>query len=68
MNVINVTFRLTAFVLKCFGEANGLIFIDEKIMIKAMDWLLTKQKTTGEFMEPGRVIHREMQVYINMPA
>ena len=54
--------RLTAFVLKCFGEADGLIYIDGKIMIRAMEWLLTKQKTSGEFIEPGRVIHREMQV------
>ena len=55
-------FRLTAFVLKCFGEAKSLIFIDEQIMTKAMEWLLSKQKHTGEFWEPGRVIHKEMQV------
>ena len=48
--------------LKCFHEARNLIFIDEDVMTKAMTWLLTTQRSDGQFTEPGRVIHREMQV------
>ncbi|XP_053387777.1 CD109 antigen-like [Mercenaria mercenaria] len=52
---------LTAFVLKCFGQADGLIQIDEAIMSKAMNWLLTCQQSDGSFSEPGRVIQTSMQ-------
>ncbi|XP_060570674.1 C3 and PZP-like alpha-2-macroglobulin domain-containing protein 8 [Ruditapes philippinarum] len=52
---------LTAFVLKCFGQAKGLIQIDDKIMVNAMTWLLRYQNSDGSFREPGRVLDYQMQ-------
>ncbi|XP_060586242.1 C3 and PZP-like alpha-2-macroglobulin domain-containing protein 8 [Ruditapes philippinarum] len=52
---------LTAFVLKCFGQAKDLIQIDDSVMVKAMVWLLRYQNSDGSFREPGKVIHRQMQ-------
>ncbi|XP_052786186.1 CD109 antigen-like [Mya arenaria] len=52
---------LTAFVLKCFGQAKDLITIDDNVMGKAMMWLLTHQMADGSFSEPGRIIHTNMQ-------
>ncbi|XP_060597715.1 CD109 antigen-like [Ruditapes philippinarum] len=52
---------LTAFVLKCFGQAKDLIQIDDSVMVKAIVWLLRYQNSDGSFQEPGRVIHYQMQ-------
>ncbi|XP_052786171.1 CD109 antigen-like [Mya arenaria] len=52
---------LTAFVLKCFGQAKDLITIDDNVMGKAMMWLLTHQMADGSFSEPERIIHTNMQ-------
>ncbi|KAL4240835.1 hypothetical protein ACF0H5_001623 [Mactra antiquata] len=56
---------LTAFVLKSFVQAKPYIFVDDKVIHKAIDWLIIQQETMGEFKgtfsEPGRVIHKAMQ-------
>lgn len=53
--------RLSAFVLKCFMEADSYIDIDENVLQRTYNWLKGHQKSNGEFWEPGRVIHSELQ-------
>ena len=53
---------LTAFVVKSFVQAKPYIFIDDDVVIKAVNWLVSQQNPNGTFKEPGRVIHKEMQV------
>lgn len=53
--------RLTAFVLRCFIQAQPYIQIDEIVLTGAMKWLLKHQGPKGEFVEVGRVLHTEMQ-------
>ncbi|XP_059124255.1 CD109 antigen [Peromyscus eremicus] len=52
---------LSAFVLKCFMEADSYIDIDENVLQRTYNWLKGHQKSNGEFWEPGRVIHSELQ-------
>ncbi|KAK3607705.1 hypothetical protein CHS0354_016729 [Potamilus streckersoni] len=52
---------LTAFVIKSFVQASPLIFIDPVLIARALDWLLRQSNQDGTFIEPGRVIHTEMQ-------
>ncbi|XP_059970400.1 CD109 antigen [Mesoplodon densirostris] len=52
---------LSAFVLRCFLEADPYIDIDENVLHRAYTWLKGHQKSNGEFWEPGRVIHSELQ-------
>jgi len=51
---------LTAFVLKCFSEAQGLIYIDDQVLEKAKNWILKNQKSDGSFESVGFVHHQEM--------
>lgn len=52
---------LSAFVLKCFLEADSYIDIDQNVLQRTYAWLRAHQKSNGEFWEPGRVIHSELQ-------
>ncbi|KAL1781786.1 CD109 antigen [Sigmodon hispidus] len=52
---------LSAFVLKCFMEADSYIDIDRTVLQRTYNWLKEHQKSNGEFWEPGRVIHSELQ-------
>ncbi|XP_071355028.1 CD109 antigen-like [Trachinotus anak] len=52
---------LTAFVLRCFLQAQPYMQIDQSVLTKAMTWLLKHQGSQGEFSEVGRLIHTEMQ-------
>ncbi|XP_067470944.1 CD109 antigen-like [Thunnus thynnus] len=52
---------LTAFVLRCFLQAQPYMQIDQSVLIRAMTWLLGHQGPQGEFSEVGRLIHTEMQ-------
>ncbi|KAL5016375.1 hypothetical protein ScPMuIL_005964 [Solemya velum] len=52
---------LTAFVVKSFHQAKLHIFIDDAILVRAIDWMISRQNTNGSFPEPGRVIHKDMQ-------
>ncbi|KAL5017642.1 hypothetical protein ScPMuIL_007231 [Solemya velum] len=52
---------LTAFVVKSFGQARPFIYIDDSVMEKATDWMISRQNADGSFPEPGRVIHTNMQ-------
>lgn len=53
--------RLSAFVLRCFLEADPYIDIDQNVLHRTYTWLKGHQKSNGEFWEPGRVIHSELQ-------
>ncbi|XP_064415024.1 alpha-2-macroglobulin-like [Latimeria chalumnae] len=52
---------LTAFVLKSFSQAQPFIFIDEKHLKEASDWLLRHQKGDGCFLSVGKLIHSGMK-------
>ncbi|XP_077018359.1 CD109 antigen [Tamandua tetradactyla] len=52
---------LSAFVLRCFLEADPYIDIDENVLHRTYTWLKGRQKSNGEFWEPGRVLHSELQ-------
>ena len=53
--------RLSAFVLRCFLQARAHMFIDESVLTRTTIWLGAQQETDGAFLEPGRVIHTELQ-------
>lgn len=53
--------RLTAFVLRCFLQAQSYMQVDQSVLTRAMTWLLRHQGAKGEFNEVGRLIHTEMQ-------
>ncbi|XP_031202045.1 CD109 antigen [Mastomys coucha] len=52
---------LSAFVLRCFLEADNYIDIDQDVLHKIYTWLNAHKKFNGEYWEPGRVIHSELQ-------
>jgi CD109 antigen len=51
---------LTAFVLKCFAQAKGLIYIDQTILDEAETWIISHQNDDGSFDQVGFVCHEEM--------
>lgn len=53
--------RLTAFVLRCFIQAQTYIQVEQTVLTRALNWLLKRQGPQGEFSEAGRLIHTEMQ-------
>ncbi|XP_033103838.1 CD109 antigen-like, partial [Anneissia japonica] len=58
---------LTAFVVKSFVQAQEYIFIDYKLVEKAVNWILMQQNEDGSFREPGKVCHRDMQGGLSGP-
>lgn len=57
-------FRLSAFVMKSFSQAKRYIYIDDAELQKTATWILRQQREDGTFNEPGRVIHKAMQVHV----
>jgi CD109 antigen len=51
---------LTAFVLKCFSQAKGLLYIDDSVLDTATDWITSHQNADGSFDQVGFVHHQEM--------
>jgi len=51
---------LTAFVLKCFAQAEDLIYIDDSILQEAKEWIVDHQNVDGSFDTVGFVCHEEM--------
>jgi CD109 antigen len=51
---------LTAFVMKTFAQANGLIYIDEQVQAASRSWIGGQQKGDGSFDQVGFVHHQEM--------
>ncbi|XP_051535073.1 alpha-2-macroglobulin [Myxocyprinus asiaticus] len=52
---------LTAFVMKSFGGAKKYIFIDEKYISQAKEWLGQQQQKNGCFTSVGKLFHNEMK-------
>lgn len=54
---------LTAFVMKCFREAQDHIFIPNKHLQESLQWLVKRQTSEGSFVElpESRIIHARMQ-------
>ncbi|KAL2081856.1 hypothetical protein ACEWY4_021674 [Coilia grayii] len=59
---------LTAFVLRCFLQARAFISIDSVVLDRAAMWLTAYQDLSGQFQEPGRVIHTELQGGLDGPV
>ncbi|XP_056150214.1 CD109 antigen [Lampris incognitus] len=59
---------LTAFVLRCFLQARPFISIDPLVLQRAAAWLGSQQGVDGRFLEPGRVIHTELQGGLDGPV
>ena len=51
---------LTAFVLKSFSQAKGLMYIDENVLDEAADWITSHQNSDGSFDQVGFIHHQEM--------
>lgn len=62
IDTLFMSLRLTAFVTKSFHQAKKQIFIDDETIKRAIDWMVSRQNSDGSFPEPGRVIHKDMQV------
>ena len=51
---------LTAFVLKTFAQADGLIYIDQRVLEDAADWIVRHQNGNGSFDPVGFLHHQEL--------
>jgi CD109 antigen len=47
---------LTAFVVRYFAEASAYIQVDDRVMSRALNWLVRQQSRDGGFVETGRVL------------
>ncbi|XP_062324493.1 CD109 antigen isoform X2 [Osmerus eperlanus] len=59
---------LSAFVLRCFLQAQRFIYIDPMVLSGTGFWLGAQQRFDGAFLEPGRVIHTELQGGLDGPV
>lgn len=57
----NCLHRLSAFVLRCFLQAQKFIVVDSNVLLRVASWISAQQGPDGRFEEPGRVIHTELQ-------
>ena len=51
---------LTAFVLKTFAQAEGLIYIDDEVLDGAIRWIIQHQRRDGSFKPVGFLHHQEL--------
>ncbi|NLE95538.1 MAG: alpha-2-macroglobulin, partial [Dehalococcoidia bacterium] len=51
---------LTAFVLKAFSEAEGIVYIDEQVIRETLEWVVSHQNSDGSFDPVGFIHHQEM--------
>ena len=56
-------YRLTAFVTKCFGQAQKLIFIDDKNIQDALMWMAGNQLSDGCYANVGELFQTAMKVW-----
>ncbi|XP_010085491.1 PREDICTED: CD109 antigen [Pterocles gutturalis] len=59
---------LSAFVLRCFLQARPFIDIDQNVLMDTAKWIVRHQKLNGEFSEPGKVLHSDLQGGTNNPV
>nr|XP_058938488.1 alpha-2-macroglobulin-like protein 1 isoform X2 [Kogia breviceps] len=52
---------LTAFVTKCFGQAQKFIFIDDKNIQEALRWMAGNQLSSGCYANVGELLHTAMK-------
>ncbi|KAK2505055.1 hypothetical protein MC885_020269 [Smutsia gigantea] len=52
---------LTAFVTKCFGQAQEFIFIDDRNIHDALEWMMGNQLPSGCYVNVGKLIHTAMK-------
>uniref|UniRef100_A0A8C5VC95 Alpha-2-macroglobulin like 1 n=1 Tax=Microcebus murinus TaxID=30608 RepID=A0A8C5VC95_MICMU len=52
---------LTAFVTKCFGQAQKFIFIDDKNIQDALEWMAGNQLPSGCYANVGQLLHTAMK-------
>lgn len=52
---------LTAFIVRYFRGAQKYIFIDEKVIGDAVQFVNTKQESNGSFREDGTIFHKSLQ-------
>ncbi|XP_057558260.1 alpha-2-macroglobulin-like protein 1 isoform X2 [Hippopotamus amphibius kiboko] len=52
---------LTAFVTKCFGQAQKIIFIDDKNVQDALKWMAGNQLPSGCYANVGKLLHTAMK-------
>ena len=55
-------YRLTAFVTKCFAQAQQFIFIDDKNIQDALEWMAGNQLSSGCYDNVGNLLHTAMKV------
>ena len=60
MNDESGSLWLTAFVLKSFSQAKGLIYIDDSVLSSAENWIMLHQNSDGSFNAVGFIHHQEM--------
>ena len=60
MNDESGSLWLTAFVLKVFAQAKGLMYIDDSVLNTAANWITSHQNADGSFDAIGFVHHQEM--------
>ena len=51
---------LTAFVLKSFAQADGLIYVDDMVLGGAKDWIRRHQRSDGSFEPVGFLHHQDL--------
>lgn len=44
-----------------FRQAQQHIYIDDKIITNALEWLMNHQSPNGSFTEAGSIVHRKIQ-------
>lgn len=52
---------LTAFVARTFQNASEHIYVDDKVVSQALEYLRSVQMEDGSFVERGNICHKEMQ-------
>uniref|UniRef100_UPI00358E443E CD109 antigen-like n=1 Tax=Myxine glutinosa TaxID=7769 RepID=UPI00358E443E len=51
---------LSAFVLKCFAQAQAYMYIDKNLMKKTLNWLQSQKTPDGDYQELGRLLDSSM--------
>ncbi|XP_047243439.1 CD109 antigen isoform X2 [Girardinichthys multiradiatus] len=59
---------LSAFVLRCFLQARPFISIGDRVLQNTAAWITAQRGADGQMVEPGRVIHTELQGGLDGPV
>lgn len=52
---------MTALVAQSFKQAQSYIYVDNKIILDALQWLSDNQAPNGSFAEIGNIVHKSAQ-------